>query len=55
MQYYGIWFIGSNGDILFSYEDYFVNRNSAVFWADRMVDMHDEYKTYVLKEIVDNS
>ena len=51
MQKYGIWFVGEDGRILYIYQDEFMNRTSAQFWATGMVEVTPEYKTYVLKEL----
>lgn len=51
MQRYGIWFVDANGQIVYIYQDEFVNRLSAQFWAAGMVEATPEYKTFVLKEI----
>ena len=51
MQKYGIWFVDANDQIVYIYQDEFVNRLSAQFWAAGMVEATPEYKTFVLKEI----
>lgn len=51
MQKYGIWFIDKDGRIVYIYQDEFVNRESAQFWAAGMVEVTPEYKNFVLKEI----
>ena len=51
MKKYGIWFVGADGRIVYIYQDEFVNRESAQFWANGMVELTPEYKTYVLKEL----
>lgn len=51
MEKYGIWFIDADGRIVYIYQDEFVNRLSAQFWAAGMVEATPEYKNFILKKL----